>query len=74
MEQSNSTLAFTIHPVQGDVRQVPVQRTYRIHLRGVEKKVTCSHPAAYHPDDRTLELEPVDLKPGEQFIVRFDLA
>jgi alpha-glucosidase (family GH31 glycosyl hydrolase) len=28
---------FTIHPAQGDLSTIPVQRTYRIHLFGVNK-------------------------------------
>jgi len=28
---------FTVHPVQGDLSVIPAQRTYRIHLRGINE-------------------------------------
>jgi len=28
---------FTIHPAQGDLSVIPAQRTYRIHLRGINE-------------------------------------
>ncbi len=71
LEQTGNTLTFTIHPILGDKLQVPAQRTYRIHLRGVDALVSCQHPFAYQPAMRTLSLEPIMLKPDDTFVVKF---
>jgi hypothetical protein len=64
---------FTIHPVRGDTRQVPPQRVYRIHLRGVGEQVSGPEGAAYDSSMRTLNLSPVTLKSDEEFSIRFQV-
>ena len=68
--------AFTIQPASGDISLIPSQRTYRIHLRGVDETASTvgsvSLPGKYDPGTRTLSLEAVTLKPTESFQVQFD--
>jgi alpha-glucosidase (family GH31 glycosyl hydrolase) len=71
LEQGEGALTFTILPAQGDHSFVPSQRTYRVHLRGVDADTACVYPASYDSITRTLNLGPVTLKPGETFNVRF---
>lgn len=56
---------FTIAPVSGDSSFVPPQRTYRIHLRGVDEETSASLPGTFDSATRTLSLEPVTLKPTD---------
>jgi alpha-glucosidase (family GH31 glycosyl hydrolase) len=48
---------FTIHPATGDSGLIPAQRTYRLHLRGVDETASASLPGKYDPATRTLSLE-----------------
>jgi alpha-glucosidase (family GH31 glycosyl hydrolase) len=63
---------FTIHPVTGDKSLSLAQRTYRIHLRGVEETVSASLPGKYDPSTRTFRLEPVKLKPKDALQVQLN--
>jgi alpha-glucosidase (family GH31 glycosyl hydrolase) len=63
--------AFTIQPVNGEISLVSPERTYHIHLRGVDEKASASLPGKYDPGTRTLSLEPVILKPADIFQVQF---
>jgi alpha-glucosidase (family GH31 glycosyl hydrolase) len=72
LERSAGGLTFTIRPVVGDLRLVPSQRTFRLHLRGVDADVTCSHPAMYDPTTRTLSLEPFNLAPDQEVGIQLD--
>ena len=63
---------FTIHPAEGDTGPIPAQRTYRIHVRGMDKTVSTSLPGKYDPSTRTLRLEPVKLKPNESFHIQLN--
>jgi alpha-glucosidase (family GH31 glycosyl hydrolase) len=62
---------FTIQPVIGDASLVPPERTYHIHLRGVDESASASLPGTYDPTIRTLSLEPVVLKPLDTLQVQF---
>jgi alpha-glucosidase (family GH31 glycosyl hydrolase) len=73
LEQTGDTMMFTIHPVRGDTRQVPPQRVYRIHLRGVGEQVSGPEGATYDSSMRTLNLSPVTLKSDEEFSIRFQV-
>jgi alpha-glucosidase (family GH31 glycosyl hydrolase) len=73
IEQTGETLTFTIHTVRGDVTQVPAERVYRIHLRGVGEKTSGPDGAMYDSSTRTLTLSRVTLKPDEKFSVLFTL-
>jgi len=63
--------SFMIQSVSGDTSLVPSQRTYRIHLRGVEETTSASLSGKYDPATRTLSLDPVTLKPTDAFQVQF---
>jgi len=63
---------FTIQASSGDTSLIPAQRTYRIHLRGVDKNVSVSLPGKYDPATRTLSLDAVTLRPTDSLQVRFD--
>jgi alpha-glucosidase (family GH31 glycosyl hydrolase) len=63
---------LTIQSVSGEASLVPSQRTYRIHLRGVDETVSASLSGSYDPVARTLSLDPITLKPSEAFQVRFE--
>ena len=65
---------FTIHPAQGDLSLIPAQRTYRIHLRGVEAACRVSHPGAYDSASRTYTLETIALTPEQSFAVKMNAA
>jgi len=65
---------FTIHHVEGDQSLVPVQRTYRLHLRGVVERTTTSLPGHYESLTRTVSLEPQTLTPGQTLVVTIDAA
>jgi len=62
---------FTIHPAEGEPGVIPASRTYRIHLRGVDGKPGTSLAYTYDAATRTVNLEPVTLKPVEKFTVKF---
>lgn len=62
--------AFTIQPTTGDISLVPGQRTYRIHLRGVDESVSASLPGKYDDATGTLSFEPVILRPTDTFQVQ----
>ena len=64
---------LTIHAASGDVSLIPAQRTYRIHLRGVDEIASASLPGKYDPATRTLSLDAVILKPTDTHQVRFEL-
>lgn len=64
---------FTIQPVSGDTSLIPSQRTYRIHLRGVDEGISASLSSKYEPATRTLSLDTVTLKPTESFQVKLRL-
>ena len=63
--------SLTIQSVSGDTSLVPSQRTYRVHLRGVDETTSASLPGKYDPATRTLSLDPVTLKPTNAFQVQF---
>ena len=60
---------FTIQSVSGDISLVPPERTYRIHLRGVEE--TTSLNGKYDHSTCTLSLEAVTLKPTDSVQIQF---
>jgi alpha-glucosidase (family GH31 glycosyl hydrolase) len=62
---------FTIHPATGDTNLIPAQRTYRIHLRGVDEKAPASSPGQYDPATRTLSLDAVTLSMDQSLKVTF---
>jgi alpha-glucosidase (family GH31 glycosyl hydrolase) len=64
---------FTIHPVEGDVTTIPSTRTYRIHLRGVDEKVTASVPGNYDAATRTLSIDPLMISPSQSCSIDFQL-
>jgi alpha-glucosidase (family GH31 glycosyl hydrolase) len=64
---------FTIHPVEGERSLVPASRTYRIHMRGVDEKVSTSVSGHHDAAIRTFSLEPVELAPDEKYSVTFAL-
>jgi alpha-glucosidase (family GH31 glycosyl hydrolase) len=53
-ELKNNT--FTIHPAQGDLSVVPAQRTYNIHLHGVNQKDQLTSFNIAPTETRTLEI------------------
>ncbi|HJX81980.1 MAG TPA: TIM-barrel domain-containing protein, partial [Candidatus Udaeobacter sp.] len=61
---------FTIEAPGGDTSLIPTQRTYRIHLRGVDESASASLPGKYNPATRTLSLEAVTLSPTESLQVQ----
>jgi hypothetical protein len=63
--------SFAIHPAQGDASLIPAERTYRIHLRGVDENISASLPGKYDPATRTLSLEAVTLTPDQTLAVTF---
>jgi alpha-glucosidase (family GH31 glycosyl hydrolase) len=65
---------FTIHPAEGDLALIPPDRTYRIHLRGVEGSVSASIPGSYDPSTRTFSMDPFTLSSKEGRSVQFKLS
>ena len=63
---------FTIASVSGDPNLVPPQRTYHIHLRGVDENASASLPGKYEPTTRTLSLDALTLRPTDSLQVQFD--
>jgi alpha-glucosidase (family GH31 glycosyl hydrolase) len=61
---------FTIHASSGDLSLIPAQRTYRIHLRGVDETASASLPGTYYSATRTLSLEPLTLRASESLQVQ----
>ena len=61
---------FTIHASSDDTSLIPAQRTYRIHLRGVDENVLASLPGKYDQATRTFSLEPVTLKPTDSLQIQ----
>ena len=61
---------FTIQAPSGDASLIPSQRTYRIHLRGVDESASASLPGKYDSATRTLSLEAVTLSPAESLQVQ----
>ena len=64
--------SFTILPARGDTSLIPAQRTYRIHLRGVDETASASLPGKYDPATSTLSLDPVVLKPTDTLQVQLN--
>lgn len=64
---------FLIHPAEGERSLIPVSRTYRIHLRGVDEKTGASLSGRYDTATRTFSLDPVSLKAGQEYQVKFEL-
>jgi alpha-glucosidase (family GH31 glycosyl hydrolase) len=62
---------FTIHAATGDTSLIPAQRTYRIHIRGVDENMSASLPGKYDSATRTFSLEPFTLAPADTFSVTF---
>ena len=56
---------LTIHPVEGDQSLVPVRRTYRIHLRGVDGIMRHFLSQSYDPATKAIILEPLMLNATE---------
>jgi len=63
---------FTIHASSGDTSLIPAQRTYRIHLRGVDETASASLPGKYDSSTRTLSLDAITLKPTDSLQVQFE--
>jgi alpha-glucosidase (family GH31 glycosyl hydrolase) len=63
---------FTIYPTTGDASLISAQRTYRIHLRGVEETVSASLPGKYDSSTRTLSLDAETLKPNDSLQVQLN--
>jgi alpha-glucosidase (family GH31 glycosyl hydrolase) len=63
---------FTIHPAEGDHDLIPAQRTYRIHVRGVDAAFTASYPGVYDPSTHTYSLEAISLTPQRSFSVNIN--
>jgi alpha-glucosidase (family GH31 glycosyl hydrolase) len=63
---------FTIHRASGDTSLIPAQRTYRIHLRGVDENVSASLPGKYDPATRTWSLDSVTLNSTDSLQVQFN--
>jgi len=61
---------FTIHRTMGDTSLIPAQRTYRVHLRGIDESARASLSGNYDSATRTLSLESVTLKPSDAFQVQ----
>jgi len=61
---------FTIHRTMGDTSLIPAQRTYRVHLRGIDESACASLSGNYDSATRTLSLESVTLKPSDAFQVQ----
>jgi alpha-glucosidase (family GH31 glycosyl hydrolase) len=64
--------SFTIHPASGDTSLIPLHRTYRIRLRGLDEAATASLPGKYDLSTRTLSLDPITLKPDESLQVQLN--
>jgi len=73
-----SSLEFTIHPVIGDVAQVPAQRTYHLHLRGLVMpeaiRVSLNGKAlpfqtVYNAATDTLSFDPLTIAPTDTLVV-----
>jgi alpha-glucosidase (family GH31 glycosyl hydrolase) len=60
---------FTIQSVSGEAGLVPPERTYRIHLRGVDEITSLN--GQYDPSTRTLSLEAVILTPTDSLQIQF---
>jgi alpha-glucosidase (family GH31 glycosyl hydrolase) len=58
---------FTIHPAEGELSLIPVGRTYRLQLRGVDERVHASLPGIYDTALHALNIEPVKVMPGQKF-------
>jgi len=65
---------FTIRPASGDTSLIPAQRTYRIHLRGVDETISTTQSGAYDPTTRTLSLQAVTLKPIDTLEVQWKVS
>ena len=69
----SSAFTFTIQPATGDTGLIPSERTYHIHLRGVDEKASASLSGKYDPETRTLSLDAITLNPTDSFQVQFNL-
>jgi alpha-glucosidase (family GH31 glycosyl hydrolase) len=65
---------FTILPLHGETSLVPAQRTYRIHVRGVDETISVALPGKYDPATRTFSLEAVALKPTDTFQIEWRVS
>ena len=72
-------LTFTIGPVQGDTGQTPAERTYHLHVRGVERPAAVSArvdgeersvSVAYEPATRTATVGPLTISPAGTISVK----
>lgn len=61
----------TINPARGDTALVPAQRTYRIHLRGVDETASASLPGKYDPATRILTIDAMILTPDQGLTLTF---
>ena len=61
---------FKLHAASGDTSLIPAQRTYRIHLRGVDEGASASLPGKYDPATRTLSLDSLVLEPNNSLTVQ----
>ncbi len=82
-EWAGNTLDFRIHPEIGDAGQIPGERTYHLHFRGIchPEEISVARngrllqiQAAYDPETDTLALDPVTLTPADELIVRLATA
>ena len=64
----NNTLY--IQPVSGDTSLTPLQRIYRIHLRGVDEQTSASLPGEYDAKTHTLSLQSVTMQTDESLQVQ----
>jgi hypothetical protein len=74
-------LEFEIGPAQGDLTQIPAERTYELHLRGVVEPDAVSVPRdeasvdiEYRPEQTTLVVEITDVDVTESVTIAVDTA
>ncbi len=74
LKQSEDFLQLTIDAVQGQANFLPNPRAYQIHLRGVDANFSANLPGTYHPENRTLSLEFIQVSPNESILIQFKKA
>jgi alpha-glucosidase (family GH31 glycosyl hydrolase) len=63
---------FTIHPATGDLNLIPANRTYRIHLRGVDQNAIHNESGEYNPQTRTFSINPFILPSNQACSINFN--
>ncbi|MRR29045.1 DUF5110 domain-containing protein [bacterium] len=64
---------FTIHAAKGNLGFIPENRTYRIHLRGVDQSAQSVISGEYDAQTHTLSLEPFSLPANQAFSINLNL-